>query len=140
MMKYLAVFILIALCSCSNKIHKSFDYNRSDNPWSHAFKDRVFFSSLKEAYKRDTTIFKHIEQIDALNPFDGLTPQEMKVADEIGISLIQKMPAPAMCDGCLFGMNYFMATSLHYYNSKGLDVTTKQLYKKHKKSYLISNR
>jgi hypothetical protein len=134
MLKYLAVFILMALCSCSNEIHKSFDYNRSDNPWSHAFKDRVFFSSLKEAYKRDSSIFKHIEQIDALNPFDGLTPQEMKLADEIGISLIQKMPAPAMCDGCLTGMNYFMATSLHYYNSKELNKTTKQLYKKHKKS------
>ncbi len=58
----------------------------------------------------------------------------MKVADEIGIALIQKMPAPAMCDGCLTSMNYFMATALHYYNSKELNVTTKQLYKKHKKS------
>jgi hypothetical protein len=139
-MKQLAIFFLIALCSCSNKTYKSFDYNRSDNPWSHAFKDRVFFSSIKEAYKRDTSIFKHIEQIDALNPYDGLTLQEMKVADEIGVALIQKMPAPAMCEGCLTGMNYFMATALHFYNSKEIDIKTKQLYKKHKKSDLGSNR
>ena len=139
-MKYLAGFILIALCSCSNKLHKSFDYNRSDNPWSHAFKDRVFFSSIKEAYKRDTSIFKHIEQIDALNPYDGLTLQEIKIADEMGITLILKMPAPAMCEGCLTSMNYFMATALHFYNSRELDIKTKQLYKKHKKSDLDSNR
>ena len=139
-MKYFVVFILIAVSSCSNKLHKSFDYNRSDNPWSHAFKDKEFFSSIKEAYKRDTSIFKHIEQIDALNPYDGLTLQEMKVADEIGMALIQKMPAPAMCEGCLTGMNYFMATALHFYNSKDLDKTTKRLYKKHKKTDLGSNR
>ena len=139
-MKYLAFFFIIVLCSCSNKIHKSFDYNRSDNPWSYAFKDRVFFSSIKEAYKRDTSIFKHIEQIDALNPYDGLNLQEMKFAEEIGIALIQKMPAPAMCEGCLTGMNYFMATALHFYNSKDLDKTTKRLYKKHKKTDLGSNR
>jgi hypothetical protein len=139
-MKYLVVFFLITLFSCSNKLHKSFDYNRSENPWSHAFKDRVFFSSIKEAYKRDTTIIKHIEQIDAFNPYDGLTLEEMKVADEIGITLIQKMPPPAMCEGCLTGMNYFMATALHFYNSKDLDITTKKLYKKHNKSDLGSNR
>jgi hypothetical protein len=139
-MKQLAIFFLIALCSCSNKTYKSFNYNRSDNPWSHAFKDRVFFSSIREAYKRDTTIFKHIEQIDAFNPYDGLTLEEMKMADEIGIDLIQKIPHPAMCEGCLSGMNYFMATSLHYYNSRELDLTTTRLFKKHKKLDLGLNR
>jgi hypothetical protein len=139
-MKYLAIFFLIALCSCSNKTYKSFDYNRSNNPWSQAFKDRVFFTSIKEAYKRDTTIIKHIEQIDAFNPYDGLTLEEMKMADEIGIDLIQKMPPPAMCEGCLTGMNYFMATTLHYYNSRELDLTTTRLYKKHKKLDLGLNR
>ena len=139
-MKYLAIFFLIALCSCSNKTYESFDYNRSNNPWSQAFKDRVFFSSIKEAYKRDTTIIKHIEQIDAFNPYDGLTLEEMKMADEIGIDLIQKMPPPAMCEGCLSGMNYFMATALHYYNSRELDLTTTRLYKKHKKLDLGLNR
>ena len=139
-MKYLVVFILIALCSCSNKTYKSFDYNRSENPWSQAFKDRVFLSGIKEAYKRDTTIIKHNEQIDAFNPYDGLTLEEMKMADQIGIDFIQKMPPPAMCEGCLSGMNYFMANALHYYNSRELDITTKQLYKKHKKSDLGSNR
>ena len=100
----------------------------------------VFFSSIREAYKRDTTIIKHIEQIDAFNPYDGLTSEEMKMADQIGIDFIKNMPPPAMCEGCLSGMNYFMATSLHYYNSRELDLTTTRLYKKHKKLDLGLNR
>ena len=127
------LLIVIIVSYCNVKIYKKFEYNFSDNPWINAFKDRVFISSLKEAYKTDTIIFNHIEQKDALNPFDGLTLLEMRKADQIGLVLIHNMPPPAMCEGCKSGMNYFMATLLHYYNSRELDKLTRRLYKEHKK-------
>jgi hypothetical protein len=58
------------------------------------------------------------------------------MADQIGINFSQKTPLTAMCEGCLSGMNYFMAIALHYYNSWKLDLTTTRLYKKHKNSDL----
>lgn len=132
-MKILLTFLMVVQLSYSYsqvKHSTHFDYNNSENPWIDAFKDRVFFSALKEAYKTDTLIFKLIEKKDALNPYDGLSPDEMKKAESLGEALIKKIPPPAMCENCPAGMNYFMATSLHYYISRELDSIAKKLYKK----------
>ncbi|MEN9964334.1 MAG: hypothetical protein RL582_1429, partial [Bacteroidota bacterium] len=58
---------------------------------------------------------------------------EIQKADELGKQLIENIPPPAMCEGCTTGMNYFMAISLHYYNSKELDIIAKNLYRRHPK-------
>jgi|GEM_PF-1106084 len=134
-MKYLIVIVLIIVSSCNNNLYPKFDYNKSENPWLDAFKDRCFFSALRESYKSDTLIFRLIEQKDALNPYDGLTLEEMKIADEIGKTLINKMPPPAMCENCPPGMNYYMATSLHFYKSNELDSIARKLYKEHIRSH-----
>jgi hypothetical protein len=70
---------------------------------------------------------------DALNPFDGLTLYEIQKAEELGKQVIKNMPPPAMCEGCTEGMNYYMAVSLHYYNSKELDIIAKNIYRRHPK-------
>ena len=120
------------LSSCSRNVYPHFDYVRSQNPWINAFKDRVFFSALREAYKSDSLIFKLLEKKDALNPYDGLSLIDLKKADEIGEELVKNMPQPFMCEGCQTGMNYFMATSLHYYSSQELDVIAKRHYSAYK--------
>lgn len=130
-MKYLIVIALIIVSSCNNNLYPKFDYNKSENPWIDAFKDKVFISALREAYNSDTLIFKLIEKKDALNPYDGLTLDEMEKAEQLGKLLIKKIPLPAMCESCTSGMNYFMAVSLHYYKSRELDSIAKKLYKKH---------
>ena len=133
MFKYLFILTTVTICSCNSIIYQNFNYSQSKKPWINAFKDRVFISSLTEAYKSDTTIFQQIIKKDALNPFDGLTLYEIQKADELGRRLIENIPPPAMCEGCTAGMNYYMAVSLHYYNSKELDVIAKNLYKQHSK-------
>jgi hypothetical protein len=132
-MKYILIIIVFVLSSCSRNVYSKFDYRVSENPWISAFKDRVFFSAIKEAYKSDTLIFKLIEKKDALNPYDGLSLTEMEEADKIGKTLIKNIPPPAMCESCTGDMNYFMATSLHYYISKELDSIVKNIYKLHLK-------
>lgn len=129
-MKYL-LGILIFFISCNSKLNTNFDYNKSANPWIHAFKDRVFIASLKEAYKTDKMIFQLIEKKDAMNTYDGLSIYEMQKADEIGIGIINNMPKPLMCEGCTDGMNYYISTSLHYYESKELNLIAMKLYKLH---------
>lgn len=130
-MKYILIISIAILASCSINTYPKFDYNRSENPWISAFKDRVFFSALREAYSSDTLIFELIEKRDALNPYDGLSLAEMKQADSIGKTLIKNIPPPKMCEGCKGDMNYYMATSLHYYNSRELDSIARSLYKEH---------
>ncbi|WP_323033788.1 hypothetical protein [Paracoccus sp. (in: a-proteobacteria)] len=130
-MKYLLIILLFFTQACSKNSYPTFDYNKSSNPWIDAFKDRVFFSALEEAYKSDTTIFESIRKKDALNPYDGLSLSEMKQADSIGKALIKNIPPPKMCEGCEGDMNYYMATSLHYYNSRELDSIARSLYKEH---------
>ncbi len=61
-MKYLLFIALFAITACSKCIYPHFDYNRSANPWIGAFKDRVFFAALQEAYKSDSLIFELIEK------------------------------------------------------------------------------
>lgn len=130
-MKYLLIILLCFTQACNKNSYPTFDYNKSENPWIDAFKDRVFFTALKEAYKTDTTIFQLIEKKDALNPYDGLSLDEMKKAEELGKSLIYKIPPPSMCENCPPGINYYMATSLHYYKSRELDSIARSLYKEH---------
>jgi len=132
-MKYLLIIIGFFLSSCNRNVYPTFDYRVTKNPWISAFKDRVFFSAIKEAYKSDTLIFKLIERKDALNPYDGLSLTAIQEADKIGIELIKNIPPPAMCENCSGDMNYFMATSLHYYISKELDSIANKLYKLHLK-------
>jgi hypothetical protein len=51
----------------------------------------------------------------------------------LGKQLIENIPPPEMCEGCTAGMNYYMAVSSHYYNSKELDFVAKNLYGRHPK-------
>jgi hypothetical protein len=127
-MKYLLVILLCSTQACNKNSYPTFDYNKSTNPWIDAFKDRVFFSALEEAYKSDTTIFKSIRKKDALNPYDGFYGEAKKYAEKIGIDLIRKIPSPAMCEGCKGDMNYYMATALHFYKSKELDSIAKKMF------------
>jgi hypothetical protein len=127
-MKYLLVILLFFTQACHRNGFPTFDYKKSTNPWIDAFKDRVFFSALQEAYKSDTTIFISIRKKDALNPFDGLYGEARMYAEKIGIDLIRKMPSPTMCEGCKGDMNYYMATALHFYKSKELDNIAKKMY------------
>ncbi|MFZ1358007.1 MAG: hypothetical protein WAS28_05940, partial [Saprospiraceae bacterium] len=55
-MKYYKLFVLFVLVACSSNKNKfeTFDYQKSNNPWITAFKDQVFFSSLRESYQNDT--------------------------------------------------------------------------------------
>jgi hypothetical protein len=131
-MKYFLVFFIFINFSCASYLNSSFDYNISKDPWIHAFKDRVFIAALKEAYKTDSLIFQLIEKKDALNTYDGLTLNEMKIADDLGKSIIKNMPIPLMCENCPNDMNYYISTSLHYYESKELNLITKKLYRLHK--------
>ena len=133
-MKYVLIISLFFVQSCSRNNYPKFDYTKSDNPWIDAFKDRVFFSALKEAYKSDTLIFKLIKKKDALNPYDGLSLEEIENANKIGIALIKKMPPPAICENCSENVNYFMATALHYYKSKELHNIVSSSYKVHKRN------
>lgn len=95
------------------------------------FKDRVFFSALREAYKSDSLIFKLIEKKDAFNPYDGLTLKETIIAEDIGVNLIKNMPAAIFCENCAEGVNYYLATALHYYSSKQLNSIALKYYKIH---------
>ncbi|HET8963551.1 MAG TPA: hypothetical protein VFM99_06625 [Chitinophagales bacterium] len=141
-MKYLLFTVLFFAQACNKNSYPTFDYNKTSNPWIDAFKDKVFFSALVEAYKTDTTIFKLIRKKDALNPYDGIKGEASEVAQKIGIDLIKNMPAPAMCESCEAEMNYYMATALHFYKSKELDNIARENYavalKKDKKSGLIN--
>jgi hypothetical protein len=140
-MKYIIIIVLFFLSSCYRNVYPKFDYKASENPWVTAFKDRVFFSAIKEAYKSDTIIFKQIEKKDALNPYDGLSLAEMEEADKLGKRLIKNIPPPAMCEGCLGDKNYYMATALHYYISKDLDLIATNIFKIHlKKDKLLRKR
>ena len=129
-MKTYILFFLLISASCSNKSYKKFSYEKSKNPWIDAFKDQVFFFSLKESYKNDT-IFQLIEKKDAFNPYDGLSIEAVNIAKDLGRQLVKKMPPPSMCEGCKNGENYYMANALHYYNSKELDSIAKAQYKIH---------
>lgn len=131
LMKYLLVIGLLFCQGCSMNSYTSFDYNKSENPWIDAFKDRVFFSALQEAYKSDSLIFNSINKKDALNLFDGLSLEEIENANNIGINLTKKIPPPSMCENCPDGMNYYMATALHYYKSKELNNIARNNFKKH---------
>lgn len=132
-MKYLLIIIIFFAQACNKNNYPTFDYNKSTNPWVDAFKDRVFFSTLEEAYKSDTSIFILIRKRDAFNPYDGFYGEARETARKIGIDLIKKMPPPAMCEGCKDGMNYYMAIALHYYKSKDLDNIAKRNYAAHKR-------
>jgi hypothetical protein len=130
MKKSFYLFAAFCLFSCSNKTYPRFDYNISKNPWIDAFKDHVFFAGLKESYKSDS-IITLLQKKDAFNPYDGLSLRALQKAQELGINLVKKMPPPSMCEGCTAGVNYYMATALHYYNSRELDSIAKVYYKEH---------
>lgn len=72
-MKYYKLFVLFVLVACSSNKNKfeTFDYQKAIIPGSIAFKDQVFFSSLRESYQNDT-IFDLIGKKDAFNTYDGL--------------------------------------------------------------------
>lgn len=93
----------------------------------------MFFTALRIAYKSDPLIFQLIEKKDALNPYDGLNLEDINSADSIANILIIKIPPPSMCETCSSGENYFMAITLHYYNSKDLDILANKFYKMHNK-------
>jgi hypothetical protein len=122
------LLILFYFCSCSKNTFPKFDYNKSDNPWIDAYKDNVFFSCLKESYKNDS-IFKLIEKKDGLNPYDGLSLEDLEKTRYLGINLSTNISKPILCDNCKEGNNYYMANCLHYYISKELDSIAKKAYK-----------
>jgi hypothetical protein len=128
-MKYITLIILLCLSSCSKKTYHKFEYNKSENPWVGAFKDKVFFTILKESYKNDT-IFQLIEKKDAFNPYDNLSPDALDQIKELAKDLIKNMPKPTMCENCKDGENYYMANALHYYSSHELDSIANAAYKK----------
>ena len=133
-MKYLVVISLLIVQGCSQNSYPKFEYTKSENPWIDAFKDRVFFSALQEAYKSDSLIFNSINKKDALNPYDGLSLEEIENANNIGVNLIKNIPAPSMCENCPDGVNYYMATALHYYNSKELHNIATSNFKKYERN------
>ena len=98
------------------------------------FKDQVFFAALVEAYKSDSLIFKLIKEKDLFNPYDGIDLEEMQKATGLGKNLIRNIPPPSMCENCPDGMNYYMASSLHYYHSRELDSIAKTYYRLHMKA------
>jgi hypothetical protein len=132
MKKYILILLpLLFSASCTINSYPKFDYNKSHNPWIDAFKDQVFFTSLEESYKSDT-IMKLIQRKDAFNPYDALSLDAINKAKQLGIQLIKNMPPPVMCESCGNEKNYFMATALHYYNSRELDSIAKAEFKKYK--------
>jgi hypothetical protein len=133
MRKYIIITALFFLTSCCKNSYPKFDYNYTKSPWKNAFKDRFFFTALQEAYKLDSSIFILIEKYDAFNPYDGLDLDEIKKAKKIAIEFIKKMPPPLMCEGCKNGENYFMASCLHYYNSKEFELIVNKLYREKRK-------
>jgi len=127
-MKYLFFLIFLVISCNTNKLQK-FDYNYSSNPWIQAFKDNFFYSSLKVAYKNDSTIFAKIESKDALNPYDGLDLEALIFIDSLSKKFVNDIPPPAMCEYCDNGENYFMAIILHYYASKEFNNIARKQYK-----------
>ena len=97
-----------------------------------AFKDRVVFQALREAYKRDS-IFVLISKFDAFNTYDALDLEAYRVADSLGKALIKNMPPPVMCDECKPGNNYYMANTFHYYASRDLHRIALAQYRRYRK-------
>lgn len=129
------IISIIALSGCAKKTYSAlpaFDYNKSDNPWISAYKDQAFIACLKESYKNDS-IFKIIERYDAGNPYDGIYGQPVLDAKKLGAEIAKNIPSAQMCEGCTEEQNYFMATCLHYYNSKELDSIARAAHKKYNK-------
>ncbi|RZJ53263.1 MAG: hypothetical protein EOO44_09100 [Flavobacterium sp.] len=127
--KWVYLFILIvSLSSCIS--YQKFDYNKSDNNWVTAFKDNVFFASLKGSYQKDT-IFQLIEKKDAFNPYDGLTIDDLNETIKLANEFVKNIPEPAMCENCKERENYYVANCLHYYESCELDWIAKEAYRKH---------
>ncbi|MFW0736699.1 hypothetical protein [Flavobacterium sp. T12S277] len=133
MKNLIKLLILFCFCSCSKNTFPKFDYNESNNPWIDAYKDNVFFSCLKESYKNDS-IFKLIERKDALNPYDGLSLQDLEKTRHLGMNLSTNIPKPILCENCKEGNNYYMSNCLHYYISKELDSIANKAYKNYLKS------
>ncbi len=130
-MKYILIIAVCMITACNKNTHPAFEYNRNEKPRMDAFNDRVFFTALREAYSADSSVFLLIEKNDALNPYDGLSAEALLKADECAKDFIRKMPAPAMCEDCKNGKNYFMASILHYYKSRELESIAKKYYKIH---------
>ncbi len=126
----LILIIILVFNACSYKQFVAFNYEQAENPWIDAFKDRVFFTSLRSAYKSDT-LFRYLEKKDAFNPFDGLSADAESIADSLGKKLMRNIPPPKMCEGCKGDQNYYMATALHYYKSVELDAIARSEFKKH---------
>lgn len=123
--KLLFLFIAIGFFSCKTSYrYPKFDFNNGPNPCVNAFKDRVFFSILTEAYK-GTDALKEISKKDVGNPYDGIySPDFFKKIDSIGVAFYSKIPPPELCE-CEKGQNYFMAQALHFYASRELDSIAK---------------
>jgi hypothetical protein len=119
------IVVTVVFIGCSNKYRfPKFDYNNGPNPCINAFKDKVFFSILRESYK-GTDAFKEIGKRDVGNPYDGLPPTLNAKIDSIAKDFVKKLPRPALCDECSKEQNYFMAQALHFYRSHELDAITK---------------
>lgn len=129
-MKGLIPVLLLSLSSCSIS-YKKFDYNKTDNTWVTAFKDNVFFASLKDSYQKDT--FQLIEKNDAFNPYNGLSPDDLNETKRVANKFVQNIPEPAMCENCKERESYYLANCLHYYESCELDWIAKEAYRKHLK-------
>lgn len=134
-MKYTTLItFLFCFCSCSKNTFEKFNYNKSENPWITAYKDNVFFECLKESYKNDS-IFSLIEKKDALNPYDGLTLDDLNQTKKLGQDIIKNIPKPSMCENCKDDVNYYMSNCLHYYNSRELDSIAKRAYQEYLKGH-----
>ena len=132
MKNILYLFITLFVQSYSNKTYQKFDYNYSKNPWINAFKDQLFFASLKEGFNSDS-IFTLLKKKDAFNPYDWLSLDELEKAKALGKDLVKKITPHLMCEDWTPGMNYYMANALHYYNSRELDSIARVYYKQHLK-------
>lgn len=124
MKKYLLLllFVVTGLNSCKTGYsYPKFDFKNGPNPCINAFKDRVFSSILREAYK-STDAMKEISKIDVGNPYDGISsPELFKKIDSIGVDFYKKIPLAELCSECEKSQNYFMAQALHFYASRELD-------------------
>ncbi|QYJ67379.1 hypothetical protein [Flavobacterium litorale] len=127
------IFTIVIFLGCCKPKYQKFDYNKSTNPWIDAFKDRAFIACLRESYQIDDTIFKLIQKRDAFNPYDGLDLEAIKTANKLGTNIAKNIPEPSMCEGCDEGVNYYMATCLHYYKSSELDSLAKMEYERYLK-------
>ncbi len=123
---WLIVAVVITFTSCKTRYkYPKFDFNNGPNPCINAFKDKVFFTILRECYK-GTDAFKEINKRDAGNPYDGIYSLELfKKIDSIGKDFAKKIPPPSLCDECTKEQNYFMAQALHFYRSYELDSIAK---------------